>query len=65
MTSLKESGELEYSADSIWFLSEENGGGAGPVRDLVLTVAKNRYGDKGKVALGFKPAVGTFAETAR
>ena len=60
MTSLKESADLEYSADTLLFLTEEGTGG--PIRKMTLTVGKNRFGDKGKVNLAFKPAQGQFFE---
>ncbi len=66
MTSLKESADLEYSADSILFLTEPGGGGGSSVaRTLELAVRKNRFGDQGTMKLVFKPAVGTFAEMER
>lgn len=67
MTSLKESADLEYSADSILFLTDAQGGGGGSsvARTLELAVRKNRFGDQGTMKLVFRPAVGTFAELER
>ena len=66
LTSLKESGELEYSADTVMFLVESLERTASPpCRAVDLIIEKNRYGDKGKIPLIFKPNVGTFLEEAR
>ena len=64
MTSLKESAELEYSADSLLFLTESKDAIGGTVRGMELTLQKNRFGEKGKVNLVFNPAQGRFAEEA-
>lgn len=62
-TSLKESGGLEYSADSVWFLvKDEKRQAIPPARAVNLCIEKNRYGDTGTVHLIFKPHIGTFAE---
>jgi len=64
-TSLKESGGLEYSADSIWFLvNDEKRSAISPDRAVKLVIEKNRYGDTGKIELIFKPHIGTFAEVS-
>lgn len=62
MTSLKESADLEYSADTLLFLTEAKTGGAGTFRNMDLTLQKNRFGDRGKVNLVFRPAQGQFYE---
>jgi replicative DNA helicase len=63
LTSLKESGDLEYSADSIMFLTKSSKRKVEePLRAVNLVVRKNRYGDIGKVELIFKPNVGVFRE---
>lgn len=66
LASLKESGDLEYGADSVWFLrTPEDRIGEGTTRAVDLYIAKNRYGDKGTVKLIFRPDFGRFAEVAR
>ncbi len=66
LVSLKESGDLEYSADTALFLVEpKHRTATPPARAVDLVVEKNRYGDKGKVELIFKPDIGTFREEAR
>lgn len=66
LTSLKESGDLEYSADSAWFLvASKDRPATPPARAVDLALEKNRYGDKGRVELIFKPDVGTFAEVVQ
>lgn len=62
MSSLKESGNLEYSADTVSVLRKSEGIGSGSARSLDLVVLKNRFGDVGSMSLIFKPAVGTFAQ---
>lgn len=64
LTSLKESGDLEYATDSAWFLvSNESRFATPPSRPVDLVLAKNRYGDKDQtIPLLFKPDVGTFQE---
>ena len=66
LASLKESGDLEYGADSVWFLrTPEDRVGEGTARAVDLHIAKNRYGDKGAVKLIFRPDIGHFAEVVR
>ncbi len=66
LVSLKESGDLEYSADTALFLVEpKHRTATPPARAVDLVLEKNRYGDKGKVELIFKPDIGTFREEAR
>lgn len=66
LTSLKESGELEYSADSAMFLvGNEKRVVSKPLRAIDLALEKNRYGDKGLVELIFNPEVGVFLEEAK
>ncbi len=65
LDSLKESGDLEYAADTVLFLVEAPERQAlPPVRAVDLIIAKNRHGDVGKVALIFRPDVGTLREEA-
>lgn len=68
LVSLKESGDLEYSADTALFLveSEERKKKViAPSRAVDLVIEKNRYGDKGKVELIFRPDIGVFREEAK
>ncbi|HEY7494229.1 MAG TPA: DnaB-like helicase C-terminal domain-containing protein, partial [Candidatus Tectomicrobia bacterium] len=49
LDSLKESGDLEYAADVVLFLTEaQEHRATPPARAVELTVAKNRHGDTGK-----------------
>jgi replicative DNA helicase len=61
LDSLKESGDLEYAADAVLFLTKSKKRQA--ALDLVL--AKNRSGDVGKVDVIFRPDLGIFREEAR
>ena len=66
LDSLKESGDLEYAADVVLFLTEAQERCATPLaRAVELTVAKNRQGDTGKLSLIFRPDLGTMREEAR
>jgi replicative DNA helicase len=66
LDSLKESGDLEYAADVVLFLTEVQERMATlPARAVELTVAKNRHGDTGKVGLIFRPDLGTMREEAK
>lgn len=66
LTSLKESGDLEYSADSAWFLvTNKKRSATPPNRPVDLAVQKNRYGDTGRVHLIFKPDTADFREEAK
>ena len=63
LDSLKESGDLEYSADVILFLTQdEKRPTTPPARAIDLTIAKNRHGDTGKVPLIFRPDLSNFGE---
>ncbi|WP_320020440.1 DnaB-like helicase C-terminal domain-containing protein [Labilibaculum manganireducens] len=63
LTSLKESGDLEYSADTALFLVKaKNRNSDLPARAINLALEKNRYGDKGLIELIFRPDLGTFRE---
>ena len=63
LDSLKESGDLEYMADAVLFLSPNNdtriSSAEKPIR---LIIAKNRHGDTGTVKLLFHPDKGVFKE---
>jgi replicative DNA helicase len=66
LDSLKESGDLEYAADVVLFLTEAQERCATlPARAVELTVAKNRHGETGKIGLIFRPDLGTLREEAR
>jgi replicative DNA helicase len=66
LDSLKESGDLEYAADVVLFLTEaQERMAVPPARAIELTVAKNRHGDTGKVGLIFRPDLGTMREEAK
>ena len=65
LDSLKESGDLEYAADVVVFLTGAGRLATPPARAVELTVAKNRHGDTGKVGLIFRPDLGTMREEAR
>jgi replicative DNA helicase len=66
LDSLKESGDLEYAADVVLFLTEtQERMATPPARAVDLTVAKNRHGDTGKVGLIFRPDLGTMREEAK
>ena len=62
MMSLKESGDLEYAADTIIVAVESKEKFAANGRCVELNLLKNRFGDRGKVDLLFEPATGTFSE---
>ena len=66
LTSLKESGDLEYSADSVMFLiRNEQRMATHPAIAVDLTLSKNRFGPVGSIPLIFRPDVGVFREEAR
>jgi replicative DNA helicase len=66
LDSLKESGDLEYAADVVLFLTEaQERLATPPARAVELTVAKNRHGDTGKVGLIFRPDLGTMRAEAK
>lgn len=63
LTSLKESGDLEYSADTALFLvGSEKRPITPPARAVDLVIEKNRYGDRGMIELIFRPDIGVFRE---
>ncbi len=65
LTSFKESGDLEYSADTAMFLVDAPERTAvSPARAVDLKIQKNRYGDTGKVALIFRADLGVMHEEA-
>lgn len=63
LDSLKESGDLEYAADSVLFLTQSRERKAtDPARAVDLVVVKNRFGATGTVPLIFRPDTGVFRE---
>jgi len=65
LDSLKESGDLEYSADVALFLAEDAAEQAKtdpPARALTLYIKKNRHGPTGTVNLIFRPDRGTLLD---
>lgn len=65
LDSLKESGDLEYAADSVLFLTQSRERTASdPARAIDLVVVKNRFGGTGTVPLIFRPDTGVFREEA-
>jgi replicative DNA helicase len=66
LDSLKESGDLEYAADVVLFLTEaQERLATPPARAVELTVAKNRHGETGKLGLIFRPDLGLMREEVR
>ncbi len=66
LDSLKESGDLEYSADVVLFLTPAKERQAvEPARAVDLTVAKHRNADTGRVELIFRPDIATIREADR
>ena len=66
LDSLKESGDLEYAADVVLFLTEaQECMATPPARAVELTVAKNRHGETGRVGLIFRPDLGTMRAEAQ
>jgi replicative DNA helicase len=65
LDSLKESGDLEYSADTVWFLKRTDRMVPEPARAVDLVVAKNRYGPSDfSIPLIFRPDRGQLREVA-
>lgn len=66
MSSMKESGDLEYDADSIWIITDDEANPAKePARSLELNIIKNRFGSQDKVGLLFEPQFGLFSQKGR
>lgn len=53
LTSLKESGELEYGADSVWFITCEDEDSYEETPEVILSLEKNRHGRKVKIKYRF------------
>ena len=65
LDSLKESGDLEYGADAVLFLTHDPERPAiDPMRAITLTIAKNRHGETGSIPLLFHAAHGIIREEA-
>lgn len=63
LDSLKESGDLEYSADVVMFLKQSTERPAtAPARAIDLVLAKNRFGDVGTVPLIFRADIGQLRQ---
>lgn len=63
LENLKESGDLEYGADTVMLLyPPSDSSAAPPARDLELRIAKNRFGPVGQLRLVFRPDLGVFRE---
>lgn len=69
LATLKESGEIEYSADAVLHLRPCDGNDprttqnvGGKARPVWLDLEKNRYGERGEIALVFHPALASFYE---
>ncbi len=60
----KESGDLEYSAETVLILADEKDAAPAPpgMTPVRLEIAKNRYGPTGVVELMFNAAAGRFEE---
>ena len=66
LDSLKESGDLEYSADAVMFLRQSpDRSTAPPARAVDLVLAKNRFGDVGSIPLIFRADLGVLREEKR
>jgi len=67
LSDLKESGDIEYGADVVLFLSKgkQVGPGIPSAKPVKLSIKKNRGGvSDTSVALVFRPAIGNFGEVA-
>jgi replicative DNA helicase len=67
LASFKESGDIEYSADSALFLrrkDENDGNGTSRAREVELALKKNRYGDTCTIKLIFTPQTGKIGEAS-
>lgn len=63
LENLKESGDLEYGADTVMLLYPPTDTSATPpARDLELRIAKNRFGPLATLRLVFRPDTGVFRE---
>lgn len=61
LDTLKESGDLEYMAEAVAFLTEvDDRMVQPPARAVDLTISKNRHGEIGSINLLFRPDLGTM-----
>jgi replicative DNA helicase len=60
LTSLKESGDIEYSGDSVTFLVDQSKNREN--RKIELSIKKNRFGETTKGHLTFIPNLGIFRD---
>jgi len=59
LDTLKESGDLEYGADAVVFLTESpDRMASAPARAVLLAISKNRHGTTGQLPLIFRPDLG-------
>ncbi len=67
LSSFSESGELEYTGDTAFFLVDDDRRQTTEpnARGVSIEVKKNRFGPIGGLELIFRPDVGTFREVAR
>lgn len=66
LDSLKESGDLEYAADVVIFLTPAKERQATPpARAVDVTIAKHRNADTGRLELIYRPDVATIREAAK
>jgi replicative DNA helicase len=66
MDRLKESGDLEYDADGIVFITRDDRPALPPVRSLMLSIKKNRNGENDKpIRIVFRPDTATIREEAK
>ena len=67
MANLRETSALEYSADGIWMIrDDEDAPVSPPMQALMLGIEKNRWGAKGiEVPLVVDASIGTIAEKSR
>lgn len=61
LASLRESGELEYGADDVLLLTPNDDTPTAPVRSMLLSHAKSRYGEPRDVVMSFDRRVQQFA----
>lgn len=66
LDSLKESGDLEYAADSVMFLrTDKSRTLSEPVRAIELAVVKNRFGPLGAIPLVYRADIGYLREDSK
>lgn len=60
LDTLRESGDLEYMADVVMFLTSSDRVAQPPTQALDLTIGKNRHGGTGKVPIVFRAEHGVM-----